>query len=322
MTTGFHYDPIYLEHQPGAGHPERPARLEAAIAHLRQQAWFDTLTPIAGRPAALDWIHTIHAPEYVARAEQACGSGQPYLDVQDVGISAGSYDAALHAAGAAMALADEVVARRVDNAFALMRPPGHHAEASLALGFCLFNNAAVMARYLQRKHGLDKVLVLDWDVHHGNGTQHSFEADPSVMYVSLHQYPFYPGTGAVSETGTGAGVGATLNCPMTAGSGDAEYQQAFMERVLPAVNAFRPDAVVLSAGFDAHKDDPLAQMSLSTECFAWMTQRMLEVADQHAGGRIISLLEGGYDLHALSDCVATHVAGLSGHGTDVTAPQS
>lgn len=316
MTTGFHYDPIYLQHQPGAGHPERPARLEAAIAHLRQQHWFDALRSIPGRAAELDWIHTIHAPEYVARAEQACASGQPYLDVQDVGISADSYRAALHAAGAAMALADEVVTRRVDNAFALMRPPGHHAEASLALGFCLFNNAAVLARYLQREHGLDKILILDWDVHHGNGTQHSFEDDPSVMYVSLHQYPYYPGTGAVSETGTGAGVGATLNCPMNAGSGDAQYQQAFTERVLPAVKRFGPDAVVLSAGFDAHADDPLAQVNLSTQCYAWMTQRMLEVADQHANGRIISLLEGGYDLRALSDCVAMHVAHLSGNGTE------
>jgi acetoin utilization deacetylase AcuC-like enzyme len=183
----------------------------------------------------------------------------------------------------------------------------------------MFNNAAVMARYLQREHGLDKILILDWDVHHGNGTQHSFEADPSVMYASLHQYPFYPGTGAASETGIGAGAGATLNCPMQAGSADAEYQEAFMERVLPAVNAFGPDAVILSAGFDAHMNDPLAQMNLSTDCYAWMTQRMLEVADQHAGGRLISLLEGGYDLQALSDCVATHVAGLSGNGTDVNA---
>ena len=314
MTTGFHYDSIYLAHNAGQGHPERPERLVAALDALKQKTWFDTLQPIAAEPATREWVHTIHAPDYVTRAEQACSSGLPYLDVPDVGICASSYDAALMASGAAMALADQVVSRKVDNAFALTRPPGHHAEATTALGFCLFNNVAIMARYLQRQHGLDKILILDWDVHHGNGTQHSFESDPSVMYVSLHQYPYYPGTGAASETGTGAGAGATLNCPMHAGAGDAEYLAAFNDRILPAVNAFAPEAVILSAGFDAHGNDPLAQMNLSTDCYAWMTQRMLEVADQHAGGRVISMLEGGYDLRALSACVTVHVETLL-HGT-------
>ena len=190
---------------------------------IQQASWFADLRPITARPATRDWVQTVHAADYVTRAEQACAAGQPYLDVPDVGISASSFDAALMASGAALALADQVVTREVDNAFALSRPPGHHAEASTALGFCLFNNVAIMARYLQQHHGLDKVLILDWDVHHGNGTQHSFESDPSVMYVSLHQYPYYPGTGAASETGV-ALLGATLNCPMFAGSGDAEYR--------------------------------------------------------------------------------------------------
>lgn len=321
MVTGFHYDSIYLAHNAGQGHPERPERLVVALDGLQQASWFADLRPITARPATRDWVQTIHAADYVTRAEQACAAGQPYLDVPDVGISASSFDAALMASGAALALADQVVTREVDNAFALSRPPGHHAEASTALGFCLFNNVAIMARYLQQHHGLDKVLILDWDVHHGNGTQHSFESDPSVMYVSLHQYPYYPGTGAASETGVGTGTGATLNCPMFAGSGDAEYKTAFKERILPAIHAFGPEAVILSAGFDAHNQDPLAQMNLTTGCYEWMTQRMLEVADQYAEGRLISMLEGGYDLNALSECVRVHVDTLM-HGTASSLRQS
>jgi acetoin utilization deacetylase AcuC-like enzyme len=312
MATAFHYDPLYLEHYAGDGHPERPERLASTIAHLRQQPWFDSLIPLAATPADETQIHPIHAPEYVTRARHACEAGHSYLDVPDVGISARSYDAATLAAGSAIAMADAVVERRVRNAFGLSRPPGHHAEASLALGFCLFNNVAVAARHMQSQHGLDKVLILDWDVHHGNGTQHSFESDPSVMYVSLHQYPFYPGTGAASETGEGAGGGATLNCPMKAGATDADYEHAFMTRILPAVDKFAPQAVILSAGFDAHQADPLAEIALSTEFYGWMTQRMLEVADKHAGGRLMSILEGGYSLDALPLCVAEHVRHLCG----------
>ena len=232
-----------------------------------------------------------------------------------MGISTGSFDIALLAAGGALELADQVASGQLDNAFALTRPPGHHAERDMALGFCLFNNVAIAARYLQRHHGIEKVLILDWDVHHGNGTQHTFEDDPSVLYVSLHQYPYYPGTGAASETGTGRGAGATVNCPMPAGAGDAEYEHAFVERVLPAIDAFAPQFVLLSAGFDAHVDDPLAQMRLSTSFYGWMTARMLEVADRHAGGRLVSLLEGGYDTRALSASVEAHLAGLAGMTT-------
>ena len=313
MTTGFHYDPIYLTHVAGIGHPERPERLQTAIAHLRAQSWFADLHQIDATFAPAQWLHTIHTRDYVERARSACNTGQADLDVPDVGICAGSYDAALTACGAALALGDTVMSGATDNAFALMRPPGHHAEASLALGFCLFNNVAVLARYLQQHHGLERILILDWDVHHGNGTQHSFENDASVMYISTHQYPFYPGTGAHSETGEGKGRGATVNCPMQAGATDTDYIDAFTSRILPAIENFRPDAVLLSAGFDAHADDPLAEIRLTTDCYAWMTHRMLEVAERHASGRIISLLEGGYDLNALSDCVRTHVAVLSGN---------
>ena len=319
MNTGFHYAPIYLSHIAGVGHPERPERLQAAIAHLRAQSWFGKLAQIDAQPASTDWLHTIHTPDYIARAQTACASGQTYLDVPDVGICSESYAAAASACGAALALGDEVMHGRVDNAFALMRPPGHHAEASMALGFCLINNVAVLARYLQQKHGLERILILDWDVHHGNGTQHSFESDDSVMYVSLHQYPFYPGTGAHSEIGEGKGRGGTLNCPMRAGARDADYYDAFQTHILPAIDNFRPDVVLLSAGFDAHADDPLAEVQLSTECYAWMTTRMLEVADKYAGGRLISLLEGGYDLDALSACVSTHVAVLNAQSLGTSA---
>ena len=182
----------------------------------------------------------------------------------------------------------------------------------MALGFCLFNNVAVAARYLQRQHGLSKVLILDFDVHHGNGTQHTFESDPSVLFVSTHQYPYYPGTGAWSETGTGAGDGATLNCPMPAGATDDDYLAAWREKILPKIDAFAPEMIVVSAGFDAHRDDPLAQINLTTGFYAWMTHRLLELAERHCEGRLVSILEGGYDVTALADCVATHVAVLQG----------
>ncbi|MCC7411700.1 MAG: histone deacetylase [Gammaproteobacteria bacterium] len=312
MTTGFLYDPRFLEHDTGAGHPECRARLEAAMRHLDAQPWFGDLRRYTPRMAAREWLMSVHAEDYIVRAQATCEAGQPFLDTLDVAVSPSSFDIALLAAGGALELADRVVAREIDSGFALLRPPGHHAEHSSALGFCLFNNIAILARYLQREHGLDKILILDWDVHHGNGTQHTFEEDPSVLYVSTHQYPYYPGTGAAYETGNGRGRGATLNCPMPAGATDDAYQRAFMEVILPRVNHFKPEAVLLSAGFDAHRDDPLAQINLSEHMFGWMTARMLEAADQHAGGRVVSLLEGGYNLQMLPVCIAEHLKVLAG----------
>ena len=312
MTTGFVYDERFLEHNAGPHHPERRERLESTIAHLRREKWFDRLEAVPIAPCDRSWIETVHDGELVDRAHEACRDGLPFLDVADVGICPDSYDIALLAAGGALALADGVARAEIDNGFALSRPPGHHAERNVALGFCLFNNVAIAARYLQRKYGLDKILILDWDVHHGNGTQHTFESDPSVLYVSTHQYPYYPGTGALGEDGEGRGRGATLNCPMPAGAGDTDYERAFTERILPKVNAFAPQAVILSAGFDAHAADPLAQIQLSTGFFAWMTERMMEMAEQHAGGRLISILEGGYNTEVLPLCVAAHLELLSG----------
>lgn len=320
MQTAFLYDPQFLDHDTGHAHPESSARLSTTLEHLQKQPWFDQL--INTNPVAADkeWLQLIHDANYIDRVSAVCLSGASYLDVTDVGISRRSYDVALLAAGGALVLGDKVMSGEADNGFALLRPPGHHAERNMALGFCLFNNIAILARYLQKQHGLDKILILDWDVHHGNGTQHAFEADPSVYYISLHQYPFYPGTGSASETGTGRGRGTILNCPMPAGATDTEYRQVLTEKVLPAVERFRPEAFLVSAGFDAHRDDPLATMSLSTEFYGWMTERVMEQADQYAGGRIVSLLEGGYNLKALRECVAVHLHTLGGCHTDPTYP--
>ncbi|NIR29482.1 MAG: histone deacetylase [Gammaproteobacteria bacterium] len=314
MKTGFVYDPRFLEHQTEAGHPERAERLVATMDFLKRQPWFSALERVVPQPADRAWVEQVHSAEYIARASEACRRGFSHLDVLDVSISERSWDVALLAAGAALALGDRVIAGQIRNGFALVRPPGHHAERATALGFCLFNNVAIVTRYLQKAHGLDKILILDWDVHHGNGTQHTFEEDPSVLYVSLHQYPFYPGTGAASETGIGRGAGATLNCPMAAGAGDEEYEAAFAQRVLPRIEEYQPEAVVVSAGFDAHRADPLANISLSTEFFRWMSERMLEVAETHAQGRLISLLEGGYNTAVLPQCIAEHLLVLSGQG--------
>lgn len=311
MTTGFLYDARFLDHDAGRGHPERSERLVSTMTWLESRHWFGDLVridPVMADPA---WIETVHDAGYIARAEEACRSGAPFLDVADVGISRRSSDVARLATGGALALADRIAAGDVANGFALSRPPGHHAERGMALGFCLFNNVAVAARYLQRAHGVDKVLILDFDVHHGNGTQHTFEEDPSVMYASIHQYPYYPGTGAASETGIGRGSGATVNCPVPAGAGDEAYVQAFNERIIPAADAFAPEWVILSAGFDAHAADPLAQVRVSTECFGWMTGQIVELADRHAGGRVLSMLEGGYNVDVLPRCVEAHLAVLA-----------
>ena len=307
MVTGFLYDSRFLDHQPGRGHPERSERLVSTMAWLEALDWFGDLVRVEAAMADPTWIETVHDASYIARAAETCRSGAPFLDVADVGVSRESSDVARLAAGGALALADGVAGGDLANGFALSRPPGHHAERGMALGFCLFNNVAIAARYLQRAHGVNKVLILDFDVHHGNGTQHTFEEDPSVMYASLHQYPYYPGTGAASETGVGRGSGATVNCPMPAGAGDEDYRQAFTDRILPAADAFAPEFVILSAGFDAHAADPLAQIRISTECFGWMTRRIVEIADKHAGGRVISMLEGGYNVEVLPQCVAAHL---------------
>ena len=313
MKTAFLYDPVYLNHDTGNGHPECSERLVCTMRHLKSQSWFEQMQPVASRFAEQEWLETIHDHEYINRAKQTCTLEVPFLDSMDVSVCRESFDVALQATGGVLALADRVMANQANNGFALIRPPGHHAEKNMALGFCLFNNVAILARYLQKQYGLDKILILDWDVHHGNGTQHTFEDDPSVLYISTHQYPYYPGTGAWYETGNGRGEGATLNCPMSAGDGDREYEQVFMDKILPKIDQFHPEAFIISAGFDAHKDDPLGQINLSTDFYAWMTEVLMDKADKYANGKIISVLEGGYHLKRLPECITRHLETLSGN---------
>jgi len=310
MATGLIDDDRFLSHDTGAHHPETAARIGAVRHALAAHACYGELQRIEAVAADIAEIERSHSLAYIRRASRTCAAGAHYLDTPDVAVSEHSYEVALLAAGGPLALADAMLAGRIANGFALLRPPGHHAEREAAMGFCLFNNVAILARYLQHHHGLDKIAIIDWDVHHGNGTQHSFEEDPSVLYVSTHQYPYYPGTGAAYETGSGRGRGATLNCPMPAGATDSAYERAFFEEILPKLDHFKPECVIVSAGFDAHKDDPLADVQLSTGCFHWMTERLMEVAAQHAEGRLLSVLEGGYNLERLGDCVATHIERL------------
>ncbi len=311
MKTAFVYDPVFLRHDTGQGHPERSQRLSAAYDLLRTQSWFSELLRLEPVKADLQWVGAIHDQRYIDRVRQACELEHRHIDSPDVSISRASYEVALNAAGSVLEITDQVMAGKADNGFAMIRPPGHHAETDIAMGFCLFNSIAITARYLQMKYDLERILILDWDVHHGNGTQHIFEHDPSVFYISLHQFPHYPGTGALSETGLGDGVGATLNCPMSPGLGDEHYRQAFKETILPRAGKFAPDAVLISAGFDAHYADPLGSINLDSQSYEWMTQVMMELADQHCDGRVISVLEGGYDLSALAESVTQHVNVLS-----------
>lgn len=311
MKTAFASDPRFEDHDTGHGHPERASRLSHTLEHLETQYWFSSLDSVPAVDCGQEWLASVHHRGLIERARVSCEQGLPYLDTPDVAICAESFDIACLAAGTVLTLADTVASGRTDNGFALIRPPGHHAEYDAALGFCLFNNIAITARYLQRHYGLEKILILDWDVHHGNGTQHLFEDDPSVFYISTHQYPHYPGTGSRSEVGIGAGKGTTLNCPMNAGADNDTYTEAFTEKILPAVDLFRPDIILISAGFDAHQADPLGGINLTTDYYGWMTERLMECADRHCNGRILSVLEGGYDLDALALSVATHIKTLT-----------
>jgi acetoin utilization deacetylase AcuC-like enzyme len=311
LPTGLVTDPGFLAHDTGPSHPESPRRLEAIQRRLESS---DVSKRLLRLPAPLvdrTWLETVHTPRHVDRIESvAPENGYVYLDA-DTPMSPGSYRAALQAVGGTLAAIDAVMEGRIANAFCAIRPPGHHAEPTRAMGFCLFNNVAVAARYVQRRHHVDRVLILDWDVHHGNGTQAAFYDDATVLYVSLHQYPWYPGTGSADERGDGAGEGYTLNVPLAAGRGDDEYLSAFDVRIAPAVRAFAPEFVLISAGFDAHRDDPLAMMNLTEAGYRAMTDAVLTWAAESAHGRIVSCLEGGYNLTALANSVETHVRTLA-----------
>lgn len=280
------------------------------MQQLEQSRTLDRLIRIEPRKAEDEWITKIHTPAYVASLQRLTpASGRVSLD-PDTAMSPGSLNAAYLAAGGALAGVDAIMARQVDHVFCAVRPPGHHAETARAMGFCLFNTVAIAVRYVQHRYGLRRVLVLDWDVHHGNGTQHSFEEDPSVLFFSTHQYPHYPGTGRAEETGRGAGKGLTINVPMEAGEGDETYRAVFLKTLVPAADEFKPEFVMISAGFDAHQDDPLAGMALTEEGYAELTRIVAAIALRHAGGRILSTLEGGYNLRALAASVDRHLQAL------------
>ncbi len=299
-------DPAFDAHAPPAYHPERPERLtaaRAAVSETRGVLW----SPIAARQVTADQLARVHDAQYVEELEAFRGQ-TTYLD-PDTYVAPGSVDAARLAAGGLVALVDAMIDGPVPRGVALLRPPGHHARPGQAMGFCLLNNVAIAAAHA-RARGLSRVLVVDWDVHHGNGTQEMFFSDPGVLYASTHQYPFYPGTGAVDERGEGEGTGYTLNVPLSAGGGDATYRAAFERVILPVAEAYAPDLVLISAGFDASKRDPLAEMELSAEAFGWMAAKLAAQADASARGRVALVLEGGYDLVALESGLTAAIAGL------------
>ena len=309
--TGLVTSPGCRLHEPGPGHPERPARLAAIERRLAEVGLIGDLDPAEAAPAARAAIELVHPGTHIEHVEREVNSGAAFVDSADANVGPGSFDAALLAAGGALLAVDRVASGAWKNAFVAVRPPGHHAEESRAMGFCLFNNVALAARHIQRAHGLRKVAILDWDVHHGNGTQHIFERDPDVFYASLHQYPHYPGTGAADERGLGDGEGSVLNCPMAPGTGDYEWLAAFETEVLPALDAFGPEFLLISAGFDAHARDPLSATLLTESAFERMTVQALALAADKCGGRVVSVLEGGYDLEGLARSVEAHVRALS-----------
>jgi acetoin utilization deacetylase AcuC-like enzyme len=309
-VTGYVFHPDFVKHMTGPEHPERPERVLSIHERLRQGGVLAETALLEPVPVEHQWLARIHDPAYIRHAEEMCRAGRPCLDEGDTAISPGSWLAALLAAGGALQAVDQVMSGQWANAFVSCRPPGHHAERNTAMGFCLFNNVAVAAAYLRHRHGLQRVAIVDWDVHHGNGTQHSFEDDPSVYYISLHQWPHYPGTGRASERGHGDGVGTTLNCPMNPGDGDDAYLRTFDEQVLPELQRFKPEIILVSAGFDAHRNDPLSATEVSVDGFRRMSRALLDMAASTCGGRLVALLEGGYDLDALSASVEAHLQEL------------
>jgi acetoin utilization deacetylase AcuC-like enzyme len=307
--TGLLYDQRYLLHDTGPYHPEVPERLQAIFQGIESSGLLPKLTRIEAVRADMKWIETVHTPAYIRRFEEVCFSCQATLDTPDNRMCTETFETALLAVGGILRTVDMVMANEIDNAFCAVRPPGHHAEASQAMGFCYFNNIAIAAKYLQQQWKVGKVGIVDFDVHHGNGTQHIFENDASVFYYSIHQHPSfaYPGTGREFEKGNQEGQGFTLNTPVLPGQGDEEYHQYIKRDLLPAFKQFRPDIILVSTGFDGHRDDDMSDVNLSTEMFTWIMERVMEMADSYCNGRVISILEGGYCLKRLPELARNHV---------------
>ena len=306
MSTLLISHPAFLEHLTPPGHPERPDRLRAIERALEAEK-FQTLARSQAPLASLETIALCHPMDYIIEVREAAPrEGLIHLDA-DTAMSPGTFEAALRAAGGAIHAVDEVLTKKAANAFVAARPPGHHAETARPMGFCLFDNAAIAARYAQQRYGVASAAIVDFDVHHGNGSQEIFWSDKTIIYCSTHQMPLFPGTGAVGETGEHNTI---VNAPLRPGDGGTAFRAAFETRILPRVSEFRPELVIISAGFDAHMRDPLANINLAEADFIWATQKLMDLADSCAGGRVVSLLEGGYDLQALGNSVAAHVATL------------
>ncbi|MFH0990298.1 MAG: histone deacetylase [bacterium] len=309
-TLGFFYHPDFLKHETGEGHPERAQRVEAVFQHLLQTPLWSKMQHYQPLPAQMAWLEHVHPSTYIRWVEQQCTSGIHILDDGDTHVCRESFEVARLAVGAVTQAIDEVLNNHIHTAFCAVRPPGHHAGSSSAMGFCLFNNVAIGARYAQEKYGVIRIAIVDWDVHHGNGTQEIFYDDDSVLYISLHQLPLWPGTGTAVERGIDKGEGFTVNCPMHPGSTEKEYLDAFKETILPALKKFKPELLMISAGFDAHRDDPLASINLTEQSYAKFTTLLTDTAAKSANKRIISVLEGGYNPHALATSVEHHLKAL------------
>jgi acetoin utilization deacetylase AcuC-like enzyme len=308
--TGLAEDPGVREHDTGPGHPERQERCSAILKRFEASGLIHDLTLIRSRLANDEELGLVHTPSYIALVQREVAEGRAVLSTGDTDISWGSMSAARIAAGLVLSAVDAVYGGEVRNAFCVARPPGHHAGANRGMGFCLFNNIAIGARYAQKAFGAKRVLIADWDVHHGNGTQDIFYEDGSVLFFSTHQSPWYPGTGSRSERGEGAGLGTTINCPFPAGSGRTEIVGAFREELLPAAKEFRPDLVMISAGFDSRINDPLGGFRLTDDDFSELTNIMTDLAAEQCAGRLVSVLEGGYNLDGLARASEAHVRAL------------
>ena len=301
------YDPATLRHEPAADHPESPKRMDAVMSAIGALEREGQVSVAAPRPATDEHVLLVHSGEYFKKVQSEVAGGRRTLSTGDTEISPGSFGAALAAAGTVVAGVDAVMGGKTRRAFCAVRPPGHHASASRGMGFCVFNNVAIGARYARQKYGVERILIADWDVHHGNGTQEVFWNDGSVLFFDTHQHPWYPGTGAPAETGEGKARGLISNHPFPSGSGRGQILGAFRESLVPAADRFKPDLVMISAGFDSRRGDPLGEFTLTDQDFAELTDIAVGIAVQHAGGRIVSVLEGGYALGGLSQGVAAHV---------------
>lgn len=312
--TGFLYDHRYLLHDTGQYHPEMAERLEMIYQGIEAAGLLPHLTRITAKRTDIKWVETVHTPAYIRRFEEVCLSGHRSLDHEDNQMCVDTFETALLAVGGVLETIRMIMTGEIDNAFCAVRPPGHHAEKDQAMGFCYFNNVAIAARYLQMEFGIERVGIVDFDVHHGNGTQHIFEDDESVFYYSIHQHPSfaYPGTGREFEEGQGKGQGFTKNSPVLPGQSDNEYHAFFKKDLIPSFDKFKPQVLLVSAGFDAHEDDEMSDVNLTTEGYTWIIQTLIQLAEKHCAGRLASVLEGGYCLPRLPELAANHVRVLLG----------